>query len=128
LLLNLFSPDPKDFKNPSGLALRVYTEKERSAMPTYVVLMKLTDQGIRAVKDSPDRIESSIKHFESMGGKFLGFYATMGQYDYVAIGEAANEAIVMAFVLGLGRSGDVRTTTLKALSREEFEAIVSKLP
>ncbi len=97
-------------------------------MPTYVVLMKLTDQGIRAVKDSPDRIESSIKHFESMGGKFMGFYATMGQYDYVAIGEAPNEAIVMSFVLGLGRSGDVRTTTLKALSRDEFEAIVSKLP
>ena len=97
-------------------------------MPTYVVLMKLTDQGIRAVKDSPDRIEDSIKHFESMGGKFLGFYATLGQYDYVAIGEAANEAVVMSFVLGLGRSGDVRTTTLKALSRDEFEAIVSKLP
>ena len=97
-------------------------------MPTYVVLMKLTDQGIRAVKDSPDRIEASIKHFESMGGKFLGFYATLGQYDYVAIGEAANEAVVMSFVLGLGRSGDVRTTTLKALSRDEFEAIVSKLP
>lgn len=97
-------------------------------MPTYVVLMKLTDQGIRTVKDSPERIESSIRHFEAMGGKFLGFYATMGQYDYVAIGEAPNEAIVMSFVLGLGRSGDVRTTTLKALSREEFEAIVSKLP
>ncbi len=97
-------------------------------MPTYVVLMKLTDQGVKTVKDSPEHIQSSIKHFESMGGNFLGFYATMGQYDYVAIGEAPDEGIVMSFVLGLGRSGDVRTTTLKALSREEFEAIVTKLP
>jgi uncharacterized protein with GYD domain len=63
-----------------------------------------------------------------MGGKVLGLYATLGQYDYVAVGDAPNEAIVMSFVLGLGRAGDVRTTTLKALSRDEFESIVSKLP
>lgn len=97
-------------------------------MHTYVVLMKLTDQGIRSVQDAPERIEASIKSFEAVGGKFVGFYATMGQYDYVAIGEAPNEAVVMSFVLGLGRHGDVRTTTLKALSREEFEEIVKKLP
>ncbi|HZY41576.1 MAG TPA: GYD domain-containing protein [Anaerolineae bacterium] len=97
-------------------------------MPTYVVLMKLTDQGIKTVKDSPDRLEASISHFEAMGGKFIGFYATLGQYDYVAIGDAPNEAVVMSFVLSLGKSGDVRTTTLKALSRDEFEEIVKKLP
>ncbi len=97
-------------------------------MPTYVVLMKLTDQGIKSVKDAPERIEAGIRSFEAMGGTFMGFYATMGQYDYVAIGEAPNEAVVMSFVLSLGRSGDVRTTTLKALTREEFEQIVSKLP
>jgi uncharacterized protein with GYD domain len=97
-------------------------------MPTYVVLMKLTDQGVRAVKESPERIETSIKQFELLGGRLLGFYATLGQYDYVAIGEAPDEGTVMTFLLSLGAAGSVRTTTLKALSREEFEQIVSKLP
>jgi uncharacterized protein with GYD domain len=96
-------------------------------MHTYVVLMKLTDQGIKAAKDAPDRIESAIKSLETLGGKIGGFYATLGEYDYVACIDAPNEAIVMRFLLALGSAGDVRTTTMKALSRAEFEEIAQKL-
>jgi uncharacterized protein with GYD domain len=34
----------------------------------------------------------------------------------------------MTFLLGLGSLGNVRTTTLKAFTREEFAEIVKKLP
>ncbi len=96
-------------------------------MHTYIVLMKLTDQGIRAVKDVPDRIEAGIQSLEALGGKIIGFYATFGEYDYIAVAEAPNEAIIMRFLLAFGAAGDVRTTTLKALSRDEFEEIARKL-
>jgi uncharacterized protein with GYD domain len=96
-------------------------------MHTYVVLMKLTDQGIKSVKDAPDRIEAGIKSLETLGGKVGGFYATLGEYDYVACVEAPNEAVVMRFLLALGLAGDVRTTTMKALSRPEFEEVARKL-
>ncbi len=96
-------------------------------MHTYIVLMKLTDQGIRMVKDAPERIEAGISSLEALGGKINGFYATLGEYDYIACVEAPNEAVVMHFLLGLGAAGDVRTTTLKALSRAEFEEIARKL-
>ena len=62
-----------------------------------------------------------------MGGKVLGFYATLGEYDYVACVEASNEARRHALSAGAGRGGDVRTTTMKALSRAEFEEIARKL-
>ncbi len=96
-------------------------------MHTYIVLMKLTDQGIRAVKDAPDRIEAAINSLAALGGKVNGFYATLGEYDYVACIDAPNEAIVMQFLLAFGAAGDVRTTTMKALSRTEFEEIAQKL-
>ncbi|MFN8597174.1 MAG: GYD domain-containing protein [Anaerolineae bacterium] len=96
-------------------------------MSTYIVLMKLTDQGIRTVQDTPERIETSVNSLETLGGKVKGFYATLGEYDYIACIEAPNEAIVMRFLLGLGAAGEVRTTTMKALSRAEFEAVASKL-
>jgi len=96
-------------------------------MHTYIVLMKLTDQGIRAVKDVPDRIEAGIQSLEALGGKVVGFYATLGEYDYIACVEAPNEAIVMRFLLAFGAAGDVRTTTMKALARSEFEEIARKL-
>lgn len=97
-------------------------------MALYVVLYRLTEQGIRNVKDSPDRIDKGIKAAESMGGKVIGFYSTMGEYDYVSIGEFPNDELAAQFLLALGSSGNVTTTTLKAFSIDQFKEIVSKLP
>jgi uncharacterized protein with GYD domain len=97
-------------------------------MATYVLLMKYTDQGVKAIRNAPLRIEAAIRSFEAMGGKITGFYATMGEYDYVAIGEAPNDTVGMTFLLGLGLAGNVRTTTLKAFTKEEFVEIVKNLP
>ena len=57
-----------------------------------------------------------------------GFYLTMGEYDYVGIGEAPNDEIALTFLLGMGAQGFVETTTLKAFTIEEFEKIVKPLP
>jgi uncharacterized protein with GYD domain len=97
-------------------------------MATYIALYKLTDQGIRNIKDAPNRIEEGIKGAEAMGAKVLGFYTVMGEYDYVAIGEFPSDEAVMAFAMALGSGGNVRTTTLKAFTKEEFAQIVKKLP
>jgi uncharacterized protein with GYD domain len=97
-------------------------------MANYVILMKLTDQGAKAIKDAPGRIEAGIKGFEKMGGKISGFYAVMGEYDYVAVGEAPSDEVTTTFALALGSLGNVKTTTLRAYTKEEFAAMVKKLP
>ena len=97
-------------------------------MPTYITLYKLTDQGIKNIKDAPKRIKDGIKNWEAVGGKVLGFYAVQGEYDYVGINEAPSEAACMAFSLALGSLGNVRTTTLRAFTTEEFAEIVKKIP
>ncbi len=97
-------------------------------MATYILLMKLTDQGRKDIKGAPQRIEQSAKAVEAMGGKMIGFYATMGEYDYVAIGEAPSDEVMMTLLLGVGSLGNVRTTTLKAFTKEEFAELVKRLP
>ena len=97
-------------------------------MQTYILLMNLTDQGIKDIKNAPQRIEQAIKGFEAMGGKLIGFYTVMGEYDYVVIGEAPSDEVVMVFLFGLGSLGNARTTTLKAWTREESVAMLKKLP
>ena len=97
-------------------------------MPTYIVLYKLTDQGIKNIKEAPQRIEEGIKALEAAGGKVIGFYSVMGEYDYVSIGEAPNDETAVALALAIGSQGNVRTTTLKAFTKEEFAEIVKKLP
>jgi len=97
-------------------------------MPKSILLMKLTDQGIKDIKNAPQRIEQGFKTFEAMGGKMIGFYAVTGEYDYVAIGEGPSDEVLMTFLLGLGSLGNIRTTTLKAFTKEEFAEFVKKLP
>jgi len=97
-------------------------------MPHFINLMKLTDQGAKAIKDAPGRLEAGIKAFEKMGGKMIGFYVVMGEYDYVAIGEAPSDEVAMTFALALSSLGNVRTMGLKAFTKDEFAAMVKKLP
>ena len=97
-------------------------------MPTYIGLYKLTNQGIKNIKDAPQRIEEAIKAAEAAGGKVLGVYTVLGEYDYVSIGEFPNDETVLTLALAFGTQGNVRTTTLKAFTKEEFAEIVEKLP
>ncbi len=97
-------------------------------MPTYIGLYNFTEQGIKNIKESPGRIEEGIKAAEAMGAKVTGFYLVMGEYDCVAIAEFPNDEAAMAFALAVGSRGNVRTTTLKAFTKEEFAGVVGKLP
>ncbi len=97
-------------------------------MPKYVVLMNLTEQGVKDIRNAPERVESAIKLLEKMGGKLTGFYLTKGRYDYVGIGEAPSDEVHAAFMLALSSQGNVKTTTLKAFSKEEIPAILKMLP
>jgi uncharacterized protein with GYD domain len=92
------------------------------------MLMKLTEQGIKDIKKAPERVVAAEKAAEALGGKLIDFYMTMGEYDYVAIAEGPNDEAAMVFLLGLGASGNVRTTTLKAFGREEVAELVKNLP
>ena len=97
-------------------------------MSAYIHLMKLTDQGIRDVKNAPQRIDEAAKGLEALGGKLTHFYCTMGEYDYIAISEGLSDEVGMSYLLKLGSQGNVRTTTLKAFSKQEFAEMVKKMP
>ena len=111
-----------------GFSKMIDKKRGGKIMPTYIALFKLTDQGFKDIKNAPQRVEAAVKAVEAAGGKMKGFYATMGEYDYVTIGEWPNDETVVAFCSRTASTGNVRTTTLKAFTQEEFAAIVKKLP
>jgi uncharacterized protein with GYD domain len=97
-------------------------------MVTNVMLMKLTHEGARHIKDAPNRIKTAIDSFEAMGGKVVAFYAVTGEYDYVAIGEAPNDEVALAFMVGLAAQGNVKSTSLRAFTVDQLAAVCEKLP
>jgi uncharacterized protein with GYD domain len=97
-------------------------------MATHIVMMKLTEQGIKDIKNAPQRVDAAAKAIEAMGGKMTGFYFTLGEYDYISIVEGLSDEAGATFLLKLGSGGNVRTTTLKAFTKQEFVEMVKKLP
>ena len=55
-------------------------------------------------------------------------YWTLGTYDGVVIFEAPDEETLAAVGLALGAMGNVRTQTMRALSLDEMNTVLGKLP
>ncbi len=96
-------------------------------MPTYVVLMNWTDQGIRTVKESVHRRDQADALAEKHGARIEQVYWTVGPYDLVTILESPDDESITAMLLELGSAGNLRTTTLRAYDREEMSGIIQRL-
>jgi uncharacterized protein with GYD domain len=96
-------------------------------MTTYIVLVNWTDQGARAVKDSPKRLDAAKKALREVGGEFRAVYLTMGEVDMVCTCEAPDDAVMARFIMQLGMLGNVRTRTLKAFPEAAYREIIASL-
>ena len=65
---------------------------------------------------------------EAAGGKLVHFYSTMGDYDYVVVSEGPSDEAAAGMALMIGAQGNVRSTTMRAFTEQEFADIVKKLP
>ncbi len=97
-------------------------------MSTYFILANWTEQGIKAVKASPKRLRAAKRLAKDCGVKFRSYHMTLGQYDGIATVEAPNDEAMARFALALGSAGNVRTTTLKGFTEQEYREIIESLP
>jgi len=97
-------------------------------MPTYISLLRYTQQGIAAAKGGPARLDAAKAAYRKAGGEIKAFYLTMGQYDMVVIAELPNDEAVAALALGLGAAGNIRTETSRAFTEAEYRKVIASLP
>ena len=95
-------------------------------MAIYLMLTNLTDEGRKTVKEKPERIKEVNKEVEKMGVKILSQYALLGGYDFVNIIEAPDNKAVAKVAVELSSRGTLQTTTLAALSVDEFITMLKK--
>jgi len=95
-------------------------------MATFISLVNFTDQGIRNVKDSPDRYEAFRAMAGEMGITVKDLYYTVGRYDAVFVMEGSDEAVTAA-LLKVCSVGNVRTETLRGFSVEEVKKILGEV-
>jgi uncharacterized protein with GYD domain len=97
-------------------------------MPTYIMLLKWTEQGAKDAKNALTRQDQGRAAIEQAGGRMIGSWWTQGTYDAVVVFELPDDETASAAAIGLGMQGKVRTETLRAYGREEMQRILQKLP
>ena len=89
-------------------------------MSLYIMMSTLTDEGRKTVKSNPLRIKEVNKEVEAMGVKIIAQYVTLGQYDFINILEAPDNEVISKVAIELGSRGTLQTSTLAALTLDDF--------
>jgi uncharacterized protein with GYD domain len=97
-------------------------------MPTFILSLNWTDQGIRNVKDAPKRAQAARDLAKKVGVDIKEVYLTTGANDLLLILDAPDGNNVTKFALAMGAQGNVRSTTARAWSEPEFQKLISELP
>jgi uncharacterized protein with GYD domain len=70
-------------------------------MPQYIMLVNFTNQGLRGVKEVPDRQDKSRETAKKFGVERKTVWMTFGPYDFVHLYEAPNDEAMAKFVMTL---------------------------
>lgn len=91
-------------------------------MATFLMLATLTPEGVRTVKNNPERIHEVNREVEQLGINVREQWATLGEFDFVSIVEAPDERAMARLSLELGSRGSARYCSFAAIPIDEFIA------
>lgn len=95
-------------------------------MPKYVMLSTIGPQGSATLRENPARLREVNRDVESLGVTVLHQWALLGQWDFLNIIEAPDEATVARVATHLAARGTMKTQTLTAIDVEDFIAQLEK--
>jgi uncharacterized protein with GYD domain len=96
-------------------------------MPTFITTLRFTEQGLRGIKESPQRAAAFRSAAKKMGVKVQDSYWTLGPFDGLVIFDAPDDETATAAMLQLGAAGNVHTQTARAYKGAEMEGILAKV-
>jgi uncharacterized protein with GYD domain len=84
------------------------------------MLSTLGPDGWATVREHPERIREVTQEVESMGLRVIVQYGLMGQYDFLTVIDAPDEATMARAAITLAARGTMRTTTFQAISVDDL--------
>jgi uncharacterized protein with GYD domain len=97
-------------------------------MPTFILSLNWTEQGIRSVKETPKRVQAARELGKKMSVDIKATYLTTGDSDLLAIVEAPNDDTIAKFAMTMAAAGNVRTRTVRAWPEAEAFKLIAELP
>ncbi len=88
------------------------------------MLSTLGPGGWATLREKPERLHEVRREVEDMGLTVVAQYALMGQWDFLNVIEAPDEAAMARAAVALASRGTMRTTTMQAV---DIETLVGAL-
>ena len=96
-------------------------------MSAYMLLCNFTDQGVRTIKEVPQRRAAARELGKKLGVDIKAGYLAIGAYDLIIHTEATDDEAMAKFLLSLAALGNVRTTTIKVFPEADVDKIIAGL-
>jgi uncharacterized protein with GYD domain len=96
-------------------------------MSTYMLLCNFTEQGVRTIKEMPQRRAAARELGKKFGVDIKAGYLAMGAYDLIIHAEATDDEAMAKFLLSLAAIGNVRTTSVKVFPEADVDKIIAGL-
>jgi len=84
------------------------------------LLSNLTDEGAKALKTNPKRLQEVNKEIERYGAKVTAQYAVLGPYDFVSVVDCPDNETIARVSVELASRGSIRLLTLAATPVANF--------
>jgi uncharacterized protein with GYD domain len=89
-------------------------------MARYIIISTLTDEGAKTLKKNPGRVKEVNAELKYLGLNVLDQYVVLGDFDFLSIVEADDEAAITKAIVELLSRGSIRTVTYRAIPMNEF--------
>jgi len=96
-------------------------------MPVYIMLGNLTHAAFDELGSLDQRDTKAQEIIESLGGKLIARYYTLGQYDFVVIFEIPSKEKLVKLLAIIGKFGTVRTETMETIPSDMLYSIAKEL-
>jgi len=96
-------------------------------MRTFILLSTLSPQGMQTLRATPERLLEVNREVEALGGRVVHQWAVLGEYDFLSVIEAPDEAAVVRLTLDLAARGSAHFETLPAIDVDEMIDLMSGL-
>jgi len=98
------------------------------AMAKYLIQASYTAEGVKGlVKEGGSKRKKAVERMiKKLGGKVEAFYFAFGDSDVILIVDVPDHQTMTAFLLAVGQSGAVRSTTTVLITTEQVDKAVQR--
>ena len=93
-------------------------------MPKYIMLSKLSEQGLQTLRANPERLKAVNADVEELGAKVLHQWFVLGPYDFINIVEAPDAKTIARVGIAISARGSANLESYEAIEVDDLVTLL----